>query len=168
MPIITVWCIILCQNYNPLIPVFWFQEAESVPLTAAVDIQMFEGRIDCKERSFLFVCLSLYLDDLTKSNLGSSSDSEKVIQRLNDELQEAQELANTEKRKCMELQGKMRQSELVKPYLNIGPMDLQTWALSANWPEAKFDQSQSLRATVINRFWFTLCCHCMDIYPFAN
>lgn len=49
---------------------------------------------------------SLSIDDLTKSNLGSSSDSEKIIQRLNDELQEAQELANSEKRKCMELQGK--------------------------------------------------------------
>lgn len=134
MSIITVWCIIMCQNYISMIPVFWFQEGESVPLTAAVDIQMFEGRIDWKERSFLFVCFSLYLDDLTKSNLGSSSDSEKIIQRLNDELQEAQELANTEKRKYMELQGKMYQSELVKPNLSIGPMDLQTWALSANWP----------------------------------
>lgn len=50
--------------------------------------------------------LSLSIDDLTKSKLGSSSDSEKIIQRLNDELQEAQELANGEKRKCMELQGK--------------------------------------------------------------
>lgn len=50
--------------------------------------------------------LSLSIDDLTKSNLGSSSDSEKIIQHLNDELQEAQELANSEKRKCMELQGK--------------------------------------------------------------
>lgn len=56
---------------------------------------------------FIFVLsLSLLTDDLTKSNLGSSSDSEKIIQRLNDELQEAQELANSEKRKCMELQGK--------------------------------------------------------------
>lgn len=95
---------------------------------------MFEGRIDWKERSFLFVCFSLYLDDLTKPSLGSSSDSEKIIQHLNDELQEAQELANAEKRKCMELQGKIYQSELVKPNLNINSMDLQTWALSANWP----------------------------------
>uniref|UniRef100_A0A674P434 Sarcolemma associated protein b n=1 Tax=Takifugu rubripes TaxID=31033 RepID=A0A674P434_TAKRU len=37
--------------------------------------------------------------------LWSSSDSEKVIQRLNDELQEAQELAKIEKHKCRELQG---------------------------------------------------------------
>lgn len=50
--------------------------------------------------------LSLSIDDLTKSNLDSSSDSEKIIQHLNDELQEAQGLANGEKRKCMELQGK--------------------------------------------------------------
>lgn len=167
MSIITVWCIIMCQNYIPVIPVFWFQEAESVPLTAAVDIQMFlQGELTGKKDLFLFVCFSLYLDDLTKSNLGSSSDSEKIIQRLNGELQEAQELANTEKHKCMELQGKMYQSELVKANLSIGPMDLQTWALSANCPQAKFDPSQSLRATVINRLWFTLCC--LYIYPFAN
>lgn len=38
--------------------------------------------------------------------MGSSSDSEKIIQRLNDELREVQELANAEKHKCMELQGK--------------------------------------------------------------
>lgn len=37
--------------------------------------------------------------------MGSSSDSEKIIQRLNDELREVQEQANTEKHKCMELQG---------------------------------------------------------------
>ncbi|KAG7228202.1 hypothetical protein INR49_013365 [Caranx melampygus] len=37
--------------------------------------------------------------------MGSPGDSEKMIQRLNDELQEAQEQANTEKHKCMELQG---------------------------------------------------------------
>lgn len=49
--------------------------------------------------------LSLSSDDLTKSNTGSSSDSEKKIQRLNDELQEAQELAKNEKHKCTELQG---------------------------------------------------------------
>lgn len=38
--------------------------------------------------------------------MGSSSDSEKIIQRLNDELREVQEQANTEKHKCMELKGK--------------------------------------------------------------
>lgn len=37
--------------------------------------------------------------------MGSSGDSEKIIQRLTDELREAQELANTEKHKCLELQG---------------------------------------------------------------
>lgn len=37
--------------------------------------------------------------------MGSTGDSEKIIQRLNDELRAAQELANTEKRKCLELQG---------------------------------------------------------------
>lgn len=37
--------------------------------------------------------------------MGSSGDSEKTIQRLNDELREAQELANTEKQKCNEVQG---------------------------------------------------------------
>lgn len=40
--------------------------------------------------------------------MGSSSDSEKIIQRLNDELREVQELANAEKHKCMELQGKKK------------------------------------------------------------
>ena len=39
--------------------------------------------------------------------MGSSGDSEKVIQRLNDELREARELANKDKYKLMELQGKM-------------------------------------------------------------
>ena len=52
----------------------------------------------------MLFCVS-FSDDLTKSNMGSSGDSEKIIQRLNDELQAAQELANTEKHKCMELQG---------------------------------------------------------------
>lgn len=46
--------------------------------------------------------------ELSRSTIGSSSDSEKMIQRLNDELQEAQELANSEKHKCRELQGKKK------------------------------------------------------------
>lgn len=46
-------------------------------------------------------------DDLSRSTIGSSSDTEKMIERLNDELQEAQELANSEKHKCRELQGKI-------------------------------------------------------------
>lgn len=37
--------------------------------------------------------------------MGSSGDSEKVIQRLKDELRDAQEQANTEKYKFMELEG---------------------------------------------------------------
>lgn len=49
--------------------------------------------------------MSSSLDDLTKANMGSSGDSEKIIQRLTDELREAKDLANTEKHKCMELQG---------------------------------------------------------------
>lgn len=40
--------------------------------------------------------------------MGSSGESEKMIQRLNDELREAQEQANTEKHKCMELQGSIQ------------------------------------------------------------
>lgn len=39
--------------------------------------------------------------------MGSSGESEKMIQRLNDELREAREIANTEKQKCIELQGNM-------------------------------------------------------------
>lgn len=35
-----------------------------------------------------------------------ASESEKVIQRLNQELQEANEQANSGKHKCVELQGK--------------------------------------------------------------
>lgn len=38
--------------------------------------------------------------------MGSSGDTEKIIQRLNDELREAQDQANIEKHKCMEIQGK--------------------------------------------------------------
>lgn len=37
-----------------------------------------------------------------------ASESEKVIQRLNQELQEANEQANSGKHKCVELQGKER------------------------------------------------------------
>lgn len=54
----------------------------------------------------IFVVLFSLSEDLTRSNMGSSSDSEKIIQRLNDELRDVQELANTEKHKCMELQGR--------------------------------------------------------------
>ncbi|XP_058500072.1 sarcolemma associated protein b isoform X2 [Solea solea] len=53
--------------------------------------------------------VSLIKDDVTRSNIGSSGDSEKMIQRLNDELREAQDLANTEKHKCSELQGQLHQ-----------------------------------------------------------
>lgn len=37
--------------------------------------------------------------------MGTSADSEKMIQRLNDELRAAQELANTERHKYTALQG---------------------------------------------------------------
>lgn len=40
--------------------------------------------------------------------MGSTGDSEKIIQRLNDELREAQERANTEKHKYLELQGDIK------------------------------------------------------------
>lgn len=50
----------------------------------------------------------MFLDGQTRSNLGSSGDSEKTIQRLNDELHGAREMANTEKHKCMELQGNVK------------------------------------------------------------
>lgn len=59
---------------------------------------------------FILFCWS---DDLSRSTIGSSSDSEKMIQRLNDELQEAQELANSEKHKCRELQGKKKKKKTV-------------------------------------------------------
>ncbi|KAA8590923.1 hypothetical protein FQN60_001866 [Etheostoma spectabile] len=61
--------------------------------------------MDEKELSDPLNNVTLIKDDLTRSNMGSSGDSEKMIQHLNDELREAQELANTEKHKCMELQG---------------------------------------------------------------
>lgn len=54
---------------------------------------------------FILFCWS---GDLSRSTVGSSGDSEKTIQRLNDELQDAQELANSEKNKCRELQGKKK------------------------------------------------------------
>ncbi|XP_072769524.1 sarcolemma associated protein b isoform X2 [Nerophis lumbriciformis] len=49
--------------------------------------------------------ISQIKDDLTRSNIGSSSDYEKTLQRLNDELRDAQDRANTERHKCMELEG---------------------------------------------------------------
>ncbi|XP_068605452.1 sarcolemma associated protein b isoform X2 [Brachionichthys hirsutus] len=61
--------------------------------------------MDEKELSDPLNNVSVIKDERTRSNMGSSSDSEKMIQRLNDELREAQEFANTEKHKCMELQG---------------------------------------------------------------
>ncbi|XP_068184930.1 sarcolemma associated protein b isoform X2 [Antennarius striatus] len=61
--------------------------------------------MDEKELSDPLNNVSVIKDDLTRSNMGSSSDSEKLIKRLNEELREAQEFANTEKHKCMELQG---------------------------------------------------------------
>ncbi|XP_075883201.1 sarcolemma associated protein b isoform X2 [Nelusetta ayraudi] len=64
-----------------------------------------DKQMDNKEVNDPLTSVTLIKDDLTKSNLDSSSDSEKIIQHLNDELQEAQGLANSEKRKCMELQG---------------------------------------------------------------
>uniref|UniRef100_A0A3P8X5B6 Sarcolemma associated protein b n=1 Tax=Cynoglossus semilaevis TaxID=244447 RepID=A0A3P8X5B6_CYNSE len=44
-------------------------------------------------------------NDLRSSNMGSSDDTEKMIQRLNEELQEAQERADTERQKNVELKG---------------------------------------------------------------
>ncbi|KAM8830052.1 sarcolemma associated protein b isoform 3-T5 [Synchiropus picturatus] len=55
--------------------------------------------------------VSLRNADHNKANMGSSGDSEKVIQRLNDELQEAREQANTEKKKCNELQGILEEAK---------------------------------------------------------
>ncbi|CAB1329278.1 unnamed protein product, partial [Coregonus sp. 'balchen'] len=48
--------------------------------------------------------VSLIKVELNRSNMGTS-DSEKVIKHLNEELQEAQEFSKTGKLKCMELQG---------------------------------------------------------------
>lgn len=64
---------------------------------------------------FILYCWS---DDLSRSTIGSSSDSEKMIQRLNDELQEAQELASSEKHKCRELQGKKKERNCLPHMLN--------------------------------------------------
>ena len=49
---------------------------------------------------------SLYSsDELKRTNMASLGDSEKLIQHLNEQLQEAQESANTEKLKCIQLKG---------------------------------------------------------------
>ncbi|CAL8367783.1 unnamed protein product [Lota lota] len=49
--------------------------------------------------------VSLIKDELKLSNMASLGDSEKIIQHLNEQLQEAQESANTEKLKCIQLKG---------------------------------------------------------------
>uniref|UniRef100_A0A3P9PNA9 Sarcolemma associated protein b n=1 Tax=Poecilia reticulata TaxID=8081 RepID=A0A3P9PNA9_POERE len=67
--------------------------------------------MDQKELSDPLNSVSLIKDDLTKSNMGSSGEAEKMIQRLNDELREAREIANTEKQKCMELQGVLEEEK---------------------------------------------------------
>lgn len=65
-----------------------------------------------------FVCISL-TDDLTRSDMGSSGDSEKIIQHLSGELREAQEQANAEKYKCVELHGKiLKNNKNIKYYNN--------------------------------------------------
>lgn len=66
----------------------------------------------------LLFCISLS-DDLTRSNMGSSGDSEKILQRLNDELREAQDLANTEKHKSMELLGNIKKSLMLNTHNSI-------------------------------------------------
>ncbi|KAK5923872.1 hypothetical protein CgunFtcFv8_000801 [Champsocephalus gunnari] len=67
--------------------------------------------MDAKELSDPMNNVSLIKDNLTKSNMGSSGDSEKVIQRLKDELRDAQEQANTEKHKFMELEGVLQEEK---------------------------------------------------------
>lgn len=70
--------------------------------------------------------------------MGSSGDSEKVIQRLNDELREAQELANTEKHKCMELQGEITYTSITSSKLVLCTRKLTT--------------TGEMNATVIHRY----------------
>lgn len=47
--------------------------------------------------------------------MGSSDDTEKMIQRLNEELQEAQERADTERQKNVELKGNVSSHPPVSP-----------------------------------------------------
>lgn len=70
----------------------------------------------------------MFLEGQTRSNLGSSGDSEKTIQRLNDELHGAREMANTEKHKCMELQGNVKYHYINASNLFI----LHKWKLCTN------------------------------------
>uniref|UniRef100_A0A671QKN0 Sarcolemmal membrane-associated protein-like n=1 Tax=Sinocyclocheilus anshuiensis TaxID=1608454 RepID=A0A671QKN0_9TELE len=54
--------------------------------------------------------VSLFKDELSRSTV-EASESEKVIQRLNQELQEANEQANSGKHKCIELQGLLEEEK---------------------------------------------------------
>lgn len=53
---------------------------------------------------YLTFCMCLWLDELHRAGL-EPGDTEQVIHHLHRELLEAQELANTGKQKCLELQG---------------------------------------------------------------
>lgn len=54
--------------------------------------------------SLLMFYFILCVDELQRANL-EPGDTEQVIHQLHSELMEAQELANTGKQKCLELQG---------------------------------------------------------------
>lgn len=53
---------------------------------------------------YLTFCMCMWLDELHRAGL-EPGDTEQVIHHLHRELLEAQELANTGKQKCLELQG---------------------------------------------------------------
>uniref|UniRef100_A0A671QBI7 Sarcolemmal membrane-associated protein-like n=1 Tax=Sinocyclocheilus anshuiensis TaxID=1608454 RepID=A0A671QBI7_9TELE len=55
-------------------------------------------------------CVIISPDELSRSTV-EASESEKVIQRLNQELQEANEQANSGKHKCIELQGLLEEEK---------------------------------------------------------
>ncbi|KAK7884159.1 hypothetical protein WMY93_027282 [Mugilogobius chulae] len=58
--------------------------------------------------------VTLIKDDQNRTNLVSSGDSDKMIKRLSDELREAQEMANKEKHKNIELQASLEKERKEK------------------------------------------------------
>lgn len=101
---------------------------EAVPLQLDVHVK----RIGFLTEMNILFCISV-LDDLTRSNMGSPGDSEKMIQRLKDELRDVQEQANMEKHKCMELQGNMENPECLTYIVYFISYNLKTQPTPNEW-----------------------------------
>uniref|UniRef100_A0AAV2LX24 Sarcolemma associated protein b n=1 Tax=Knipowitschia caucasica TaxID=637954 RepID=A0AAV2LX24_KNICA len=108
---------LLCWSLPPqnLLPRHYVPLLSSVllpPHCYAQHIQV--GTMDGKDLNDPLNNVALIKDDQTRTNLVSSGDTDKMIQRLTDDLHEAQEMANSEKHKNMELQASLEKEKKEK------------------------------------------------------